>query len=241
MIEVQPRDDLEHRLWRTVLELADRQPEGWTLVGAQMVMLHAWQHGVVPTRTSRDLDVLVNIKALAGGTQQYARQLLDVGFELEVVTPDGRGHRFVRGEIMIDVLAADNLGDRVDLTTIPPARTIEVPGGSQALRRTELVDVGLAEQVGRLPRPSMLGAILLKARAADVDPDPERHLADLAFLLSLADDPFELVEELTPKEQRYVGARRGLLDPNHPAWRAVPNAERGLATLAVLAGRWGLT
>lgn len=132
-----------------------------------------------------------------------------------MVTPDGRGHRFVRGEILIDVLAADNLGDRVDLTTIPPARTIEVPGGSQALRRTELVDVSLAKQVGRLARPSMLGAILLKARAVDVDPDPERHLADLALLLSLADDPFELVEELTRKEQRYVGARQALLDPNH--------------------------
>jgi hypothetical protein len=121
MIEIQPRDDLEHRLWRTVLELADRQPEGWTLIGAQMVMLHAWEHGAVPTRTSRDLDVLVNIKALAGGTQQFARQLLDVGFELGVVTPDGRGHRFVRGEIMIDVLAADNLGR--------PGRPYDDPSG----------------------------------------------------------------------------------------------------------------
>lgn len=84
MIEIQPRDDLEHRLWRTVLELADRQPEGWTLVGAQMVMLHAWEHGVVPSRTSRDLDVLVNIKALAGGTQQFARDsssMLDLSLQ----------------------------------------------------------------------------------------------------------------------------------------------------------------
>lgn len=236
MIDIQPRDDLEHRLWLTVLELADRQPEGWTLVGAQLVMLHAWEHGVSPTRTSRDLDVIVNIKAVAGGTQQFARQLLEAGFELAVVTPDGRGHRFVRGDVMIDVLAADNLGDRADLTTIPPARTIEVPGGSQALRRTELVDVRLAELVGRLPRPSVLGAILLKARAVDVDPDPERHLADLAFLLSLIDDPFELAEELTTKEQGYLAARQGLRDPNHPAWLTVPNPERGIGTLSVLTG-----
>lgn len=236
MIEIQPRDDLEHRLWRTVLELADRQPVGWTLIGAQMVMLHAWEHGVSPTRTSRDLDVLVNIKALAGGTEQFSRQLIAIGFELAVVTPDGRGHRFARGEERIDVLAADNLGDRADLTTIPPARTIEVPGGSQALRRSEVVDVRLGEQAGRLPRPNMLGAILLKSRAVDVDPEPERHLADLAFLLSLVADPFELVGELTPKEQRYLGARGAVRDPNHPAWGTVANPERGIATLSVLTG-----
>lgn len=236
MIEIQPRDGLEDRLWRTVVELANNQPEGWTLVGAQMVMLHAWEHEVTPTRTSRDLDVLVNIKALAGGTHRFARHLLDVGFELAVVTPDGRGHRFVRGDVTIDVLAADNLGDRADLTTIPPARTIAVPGGSQALRRTEWVDVRLDEQVGRLPRPNMLGALLLKARAVGVDPDPERHLADLAFLLSLVDDPFELAEDLTPKEQRYLGAGQALRDPNDSAWRTVPNRERGLATLLVLTG-----
>jgi hypothetical protein len=236
MIDIKPRDDLEHRLWRAALELADLQPQGWTLVGAQMVMLHAWEHGVSPTRTSRDLDVLVNIKAIAGGTQQFARRLLDAGFELAMVTPDRRGHRFVRGDVMIDVLAADNLGDRADLTTVPPARTIAVPGGSQALRRTEVVDVSLPGQDGRLPRPNVLGAILLKARATDVDPDPERHLADLAFLLSLVDDPFELVGDLTPKEQRYLGARWAVRDPNHPAWGTVANPERGIATLSVLTG-----
>lgn len=89
MIDIQPRDDLEHRLWRTALELADHHPEGWSLFGAQMVMLHAWERSVSPTRTSRDLDVLVNIKVFAGGTQQFVRRLLDAGFELTVVTPYG--------------------------------------------------------------------------------------------------------------------------------------------------------
>lgn len=234
MIDIQPRDGLEHRLWRTVMEVAIFQPNGWTLVGAQMVMLHAWERGVPPTRTSRDIDVLVNIKTFAGGTQQFARLLLDAGFELAVVTFDGRGHRFVRGDVNIDVLAADNLGDRADLTTVRPARTVEVPGGSQALRRTALIDVRLDGQSWALPRPSLLGAILLKARAVDVDPDAERHLADLAFLLTLVEDPFELVAELTAKEQRHLSAHHSLRDANHPAWRSVWNPERGLGALAVL-------
>lgn len=235
MIDLQPRDGLEDRLWRAVLELARHAPRGWTLIGAQMVMLHAWENGVPPTRTSGDLDVLVNIRALSGGTALFARQLLELGFELEKVTPDGRAHRFSRGDVRVDVVAPDNIGRRADLTTIPPGRTIEVPGGTQALRRTELVDVRLHDQVVKLPRPNLLGAILLKARAVDADPEPERHLGDLAFLLSLADDPHLLLEQLERRERRYLRARHALLNPNHPAWRTVPDPERGLVTLSVLA------
>lgn len=99
-----------------------------------------------------------------------------------------------------------------------------------------MVDARLGEELGRLPRPNVLGAMLLKARAVDVDPDPERHLGDLPFLLSLVDDPFDLAEDLTPMERRYLDARRRLRDPNDQAWRTVPNPECGLATLSVLTG-----
>ena len=209
-------------------------PSNWTLIGAQMVMLHAWANGVAPTRTTGDLDVLVNVRALAGATARFSRQLLDLGFELDTVTPDGRAHRFSRGDVRIDVVAPDNVGRRADLTTVPPGRTIEVPGGSQALRRTEHVEVRLGDEVGNLPRPSLLGAILLKARAVDANPEPERHLSDLAFLLSLAGDPHRLLEQVDGRERRYLRARRMLLDPNHAAWRSVPDPERGLIALSML-------
>ena len=41
-------------------------------------------------------------------------------------------------------------------------RTVEVPGGSQALQRTEMVEVRVGRISGMIPVPNLLGAILVK-------------------------------------------------------------------------------
>jgi hypothetical protein len=74
--------------------------------------------------------------------------------------PDGLVHR-LKGyvdsdQIVIDVLAPDNVGSRADLTTSPPGRTIQVPGGTQALSRAEHVRVAVGGRVGLIPRPNLL-------------------------------------------------------------------------------------
>src|SRR5690349_13634160 len=99
-------------------------------------------------------------------------------------------HRYQRGTapgtLKVDVLAPDNLGTRVDLTTTPPGRTVEVPGGRQAIQRTETVHVELDGRAGTVRRPSLLGAIIGKAAALSIQTaPPDRHYRDLAFLLSL--------------------------------------------------------
>lgn len=43
-------------LWLALIELTDVRPGEWTLIGGQMVLLHALEHGVVPPRVSTDLD-----------------------------------------------------------------------------------------------------------------------------------------------------------------------------------------
>ena len=93
--------------------------------------------------------------------------------------------------VSIDVLAPDGLGSRTDLTTTPPGRTIQVPGGTQALDRTELLPVRTLERTGLVPRPSLLGAVVAKAIAVGVDDLPNGQRLDLAFLLGLVDDPFD--------------------------------------------------
>lgn len=40
MIEIPAHDDVERAVWETLVDLHRRQPEGWTLIGAQMVALH---------------------------------------------------------------------------------------------------------------------------------------------------------------------------------------------------------
>ncbi len=54
-------------LWLTLIELSELRPGEWTLVGGQMVLLHAMEHGAPPPRVSTDLDVLVNARVATGG------------------------------------------------------------------------------------------------------------------------------------------------------------------------------
>lgn len=183
MIELAPRDESEQALWAATLDIADLL-DGlpWTLVGAQMVMLHAFEAGETPGRTTGDLDLLFDIRAYIGATAEASRRLLVAGFTETGPSPDGVAHRLSKGVVVVDVLAPEGLGERTSRATIAGGRTVEVPGGSQALERTEIVDVRLGSRVGRLPRPSLLGAILLKARAVGAAPDEAaKHRGDLAF------------------------------------------------------------
>jgi predicted nucleotidyltransferase len=221
VIDLVPRDDSERELWEATLDLAallDGLP--WTLVGAQMVMLHAFEAGQVPGRSTGDLDFLVDVRAFVGATGVAADRLEQAGFAHVAPTPEGIAHRFVKGAIVVDILAPDGLGSATSRETIPGARTIEVAGGSQAIARTATVEVRLGDRVARLRRPSLLGAILLKARAIGAAPDEaEKHRGDLAFLLGLIDDPRTLAQDLRKTERRWLATRTELSDQSNVAWR----------------------
>lgn len=236
MITLQPESTQEHDLWGAALEIAAHMSRGWTLIGAQMVALHALEHGRTPMRTSADVDVLLDLRTVPRGTRQMSQLLVEKGFRLLTATPDGRGHRFVRGTVLVDVLAPDGLGERADLSTLPPARTVAVPGGSRALELTDAVEVRLDSRAGRLPRPNLLGAILVKARAVDVDDLPQAQRLDLAFLLSLVDDPRTLSATLGRHDRQVLRQRAEMLDPAALVWRRLPDGDDACRALRLLAG-----
>ena len=64
----------------------------------------------------------------------------------------------------------------------------------------------------------------------DVDDLP----AALAFLLTLVLDPFAMRSELRGGERSWLRRRSELLDADAPAWRAVEEADDGLAALKIL-------
>lgn len=234
-VEIRSRDEAELALWRATAELATALPPGsWTLVGAQMVFLIAYEHGLPIGRTSGDIDLMMNVRALTDATQEASATLERLGYELDPPTPDGRAHRFRRGDAVVDVLAPDGAGPRASLLTIPPSRTIAVAGGSQALARSRQVPVLLEGREVELPCPSVLGAILIKARAVGVAEDPDKHRRDLALLLAAVDDPRSVRDELRKTERDWLRRRRDLLDPRHPAWRTTPNAEEARIALEIL-------
>ncbi|MBT8211750.1 MAG: hypothetical protein KJN71_01260 [Acidimicrobiia bacterium] len=223
-------------LWATLVELTELRPGEWTLVGGQMVFLHAMEHGATPPRVSTDLDVLVNARLVTGGVRAFVVGLEGIGFELEGATPEGLAHRYRRGSVTIDVLAPEGLGPRTDLTTTPPGHTLQVPGGTQALDRTELVPVRVGDKTGLVPRPSLLGAIVGKAVAVGVDDVPDAQRQDLALLLSLVDDPLEMASHLSAKDVQRLRARAEFADPDLAAWRTLEEdpAARGRAAFLLL-------
>lgn len=236
MVILRPLDDQSKRIWQMIIEVSRHQRRGWTLIGAQMVALHGFEHGRVPGRSSLDADLLVDVRMVQDGIEHLSHTLLGLGFEFEGVNAEGVGHRFRRNTAeLIDVLAPDGLGARTSVTTVRPARTVSVPGGGQALGRSELVEVSLDDAVAEVPRPSLLGAILLKARAVEVDDVPDQQRRDLAFLLSLVPDPRVLLREIKPTERRWLRRRKDLLDRGSSTWNALDDADTAHTALRILA------
>lgn len=90
--------------------------------------------------------------------------------------------------------------------TLGKYTTFQVPGGSQALSRTEVVRVSLdGNPPVELRHPSLLGAILIKARAVAARRDRfDSDRKDLVRLLSFVHDPRALAgeERLRTTEKR---------------------------------------
>jgi hypothetical protein len=237
-IVLPPLGDPVDELWDVLLDLGERLTLPWALIGGQMVLLHAIEHGTVPPQVSQDGDVLANIRAAPDGLARVVAELEALGFTLAGFAPDGIAHRYIRPSrhperpVMIDVLAPEGVGGRANLTTTPPGRTVQVPGGTQALARTEQVTVKTATRVGTVPRPTLLAAVVGKAVACDLPGDPSRHLRDLALLCALVDDPFATAAELDRTDRRRLRCADDLDDPNHPAWLLVPEHLRDEGRIA---------
>lgn len=155
-------------VWDVLLDLAAVQARGWTLVGAQMVVLHGHERGRMLDRATADADVLVDVRLIQDGTRP--------------------------------------------------------------------VDIQRGERTGQIPCPDLLGAILVKARAVEVDDLPDAQRGDLAFLLSLVEDPRQLSAELRGRERSWLRRRAELLDRGHPAWKTLASevAANGYAALRIL-------
>jgi hypothetical protein len=204
-------------LWNALLDLGETVSAEWVLVGGQMVLLHAIEHGAAWPRVSMDLDVIVNARVTAS-VRGFVAEIETLGFVLDGMSPELLAHRYRRGDASIDVLAPEGLGERTDLTTTPPGHTLQVPAGTQALQRAERIEYSYKGRRGLIPRPSLLGAIIGKACAVDVDDVPMNQEIDFALLLSLVPDPFVLKAQLTAKDRQRLGARRSMVDPGYRTW-----------------------
>ena len=230
-IRIDPLGAAEAALWRTTLEVAALFADvPWVIIGAQMIMLLEREQGVTSGRTTRDLDAIVDVRAIAGGSRTAASRLIGAGFEPSAE----HQHRFIRGADEVDLLAPDHLGSRTDLTTIPPMTTVAIPGGSRALaaRRLLAVDVTGAGS-GSLPVPSVAGAIVLKVHAWQARQAP-RDADDLVRLLELVGDVEEVRGALKPAERRRLASVLPLAREQSTVWRTARDPSNAKAAFARL-------
>jgi hypothetical protein len=82
MIQIRPVDAQDEEVWRSLLELRERYPEGWTLIGARMVTLYALEYARTPPRFSLDADALIDVRVIPLGTQRFSKLLLDLNYEM---------------------------------------------------------------------------------------------------------------------------------------------------------------
>jgi len=130
------------------------------------------------------------------------------------------GYRFEVDGAIVEVLGPD--GVKTDPKTIGKHTTIEVPGGTQALKRSEIVMVSVeGGPAVAMRRPSLLGAILIKARVvARARKDKfESDRQDLILLLGLVEDPRMLATEggLKRSERQWLRAIEAKIDFRDPA------------------------
>lgn len=220
----------EEQTWITLLDLSKRIPQDWCLVGGQMVHLHCWQRGVSPLKTTSDADVIMDVRARPAIRLQITDFLEKQGFVAQrpnVLT--GHGQRWIKDKVIIDVLYPEGIGERAAARNgSSGASTVQVPGGTQALGRTQLVPISVPEQGGLISRPDLLGALVVKCAALSIadDPERERHHADIAILASMIESPISFRARLTGRDRRWIRNALGELPAEHEVWARIDDGTR---------------
>lgn len=207
--------------WDALLRVAGSLGDGWTLVGGQMVVLHQLERQpagpALPgsqLRFSYDVDMVVDLRTSRSRMGHIDTTLRSYGFEQQGMPV---GHRYVHLDgTVFDVLAPDHLGRH--LPRLGRGRTLQAAGGTQALKRTQWVEVRQKQRRVLVPRPDIVGAVLIKIAAAGGPATARgnrRHLQDVATLAALITSEDIASAVLTRKERSRIRRAADTLSREH--------------------------
>lgn len=211
MIVAMPPDmpGVQQEAWLLAGRLFAAHPEGWTIVGGQMVQFHGWRSGTLPARVTTDLDAAIAARSHPDAFFTLTAALQDLGFRA-VQHDSGIEHRWVRGSelqpgaaIQVDVLLPSNLGGR-SRRSANGATGFQSRGVQWATDLSEIWSAQVGDQVFEVPVPGLAGALLAKASALlnSSDARPGRHREDLEFLCAIARPADFRVQLSTAQRQR---------------------------------------
>lgn len=201
-----------------------------------MVHLHCAERGSSPIRPTNDVDAVLDVRAEPQVLRAFTGHLAALGFEPDGQSWEGHQHRWVREGAVIDVLIPRDVGPTAAARVGVRGGTVpETPGAQQALERTESVEVRLGDQVGSVLRPTLLGALVIKAAAYTLvgDPARERHLEDFVVLSTLI-RPDDRVERAGARDREHLGNALGVLHGDPRTALGIENGQEGLARLRLI-------
>ncbi|UAL30574.1 hypothetical protein K8W59_03355 [Nocardioides rotundus] len=220
--------------WLGLFRLAKSIPDGWTLVGGQMVHLHCAERGVDPYRSTPDIDTVLDVRGIPQILVHVTTVLEEVGFQARGVTMGEKQHRWVQrdGPGVIDVLIPENLGRAADHQGAGGFPGLPTPGAQLALNRSEPVVVRVGSVTGTIRRPTLLGATIAKAAAYSITgvTNRSKHLDDIALLSSMLSARDLRDAELTKGERRYLRAALPSAHA-HPVTAEILGASEGIRRL----------
>ncbi|MDR0435752.1 MAG: hypothetical protein LBH11_03170 [Propionibacteriaceae bacterium] len=190
---------------------------------------------MVPVRVTNDGDAVLDVRAEPTALASFTEALYRLGFRAAGTSAEEHQHRWVRGDASIDVLIPRHVGPRAAARQgVSGGTTVQIPGGQAALDRAEPLLMRVGEAAGVIRRPTLQGAIALKA-AAYHTPDSlrERHLADVAILATLVRPADRVGDGLTNTERRRISRVIAAIESRPDVVRAVAGWQAGLARLRV--------
>lgn len=237
-----PMPAAQEASWHVLFELYEKLGATWTLVGGQMVHLHAVERNFDSVRPTDDADAVLNVRERPTILFDFTEALYDLGFRPAEVTPDGHQHRWERGDTQIDVLIPSNVGERAAKRKgYSGSTTLETPAGTQALNRSQAVEVAVGDRIGYIWRPSSAGALVCKAAAHTIgdDSDPGRHREDFAVLAAMLTATDARGADLTKTDLKYLRPMIAAVRDDPAAVAAATGGAAGLTRLDRLIGPAG--
>lgn len=192
---------------------------------------------------TKDGDVVVDIVADPRMLERVAATLRSHGFDIadavggsgEWAGGDTARCTLVFGLAQIDVLCPDGTPDEM-LDSVDGMRSIAIPGGTRALELSEVVDIFYDDETANaeLRCPTLHGALIAKGAAADDRTAAQpRHIQDVAFLLSLIEDPVDFAVALTEADRATLTAVAARIPDMPTVWDYLDKTDRSNAEAAL--------
>lgn len=140
------------------------------------------------------------------------------------------------------MLLPEGVGERAsERKSATGSPTLPTQGGTQALRRSDVVAVSVDGREGSVRRPNLVGALVVKAAAHTNigDQDPRRHRRDFLALAGLVTARDFASEELSKKDRQRLRAIIGAIEKDRELVLENPSVDNAIARLELAAGLEG--